>query len=35
VRFTQGLNDVAAEAFPHADSVKNRVLAISAGIHFK
>jgi hypothetical protein len=34
VRFTQGLNDVAAESFPHADSVKNRVLAISAGIHF-
>jgi hypothetical protein len=35
LRFTQGLNDVAAESFPHADSVKNRVLAISAGIRFK
>ena len=34
VRFTQGLNDVAAESFPHADAVKNRVLSISAGIHF-
>ena len=34
VRFTQGLNDVAAASFPHADSVRNRVFAISAGIRF-
>jgi hypothetical protein len=35
LRYTQGLNDVAAEVFPHADSVKNRNIAISAGIRFK
>ena len=35
LRFTQGLNDVAAESFPHSDSVKNRVFAIAAGIYFK
>jgi hypothetical protein len=35
LRYTQGLNDVAAEVFPHADSVKNRNIAIAAGIRFK
>ena len=35
LRFTQGLNDVAAELFPHTESVKNRNIAISAGIRFK
>ena len=34
-RYTQGLNDVATDAFAHADSVKNRVVAISAGIRLK
>jgi hypothetical protein len=35
LRYTQGLNDVAAEVFPHTDSVKNRNIAISAGFRFK
>jgi hypothetical protein len=35
LRYTLGLNDVAADTFPHADSVKNRNLAITAGIRFK
>ena len=34
-RYTQGLNDVAADAFPHGDSVKNRNLAFAAGMRFK
>jgi outer membrane protein with beta-barrel domain len=35
LRYTQGLNDVASDTFVHVDSVKNRVIAISAGIRFK
>jgi hypothetical protein len=35
LRYTQGLNDVAADVFPHTESVKNRNIAISAGIRFK
>ena len=35
LRYTQGLTDVAADAYPHADSVKNRNIAIAAGIRFK
>lgn len=35
LRYTQGLNDVASELFPHTDSVKNRNIAIAAGIRFK
>ena len=35
LRYTQGLNDVAAELFPHTESVKNRNIAIAAGIRFK
>ncbi len=35
LRYTQGLNDVATDTFVHVDSVKNRVIAISAGIRFK
>ena len=35
LRYTQGLSDVATDSFIHTDSVKNRVIAVSAGIHFK
>jgi hypothetical protein len=35
LRYTQGLNDVAADVFPHTESVKNRNIAIAAGIRFK
>jgi hypothetical protein len=35
LRYTQGLNDVATDSFPHVDSVKNRNIAIVAGIRFK
>jgi hypothetical protein len=35
LRYTQGLNDIAADAFPHTESVKNRNIAISVGIRFK
>jgi hypothetical protein len=35
LRYTQGLNDVATELFPHTDSVRNRNIAIAAGIRFK
>jgi hypothetical protein len=34
-RYTLGLTDVAAEAYPHASSIKNRSFAISGGIRFK
>jgi Outer membrane protein beta-barrel domain len=35
LRYTQGLNDVATELFPHVDSVKNRNIAIAFGMRFK
>src|SRR4051812_30071644 len=35
LRYTQGLTDVAADIFPHTDSVKNRTIAISVGVRFK
>jgi outer membrane protein with beta-barrel domain len=35
VRYTQGLTDVGTDVYPHADSVKNRVFAIQAGIRLK
>ncbi|MGH9140126.1 MAG: porin family protein [Vicinamibacterales bacterium] len=35
LRYTQGLNDIAADTFPHPDSVKNRNIAISVGYRFK
>jgi hypothetical protein len=35
LRYTQGLNDIAADTFPHTDSVKNRTIAISVGYRFK
>jgi hypothetical protein len=31
LRYTQGLTDVGTEVFPHADSVRNRVIAIIGG----
>jgi hypothetical protein len=34
-RYTQGLTDVGTDVFPHADSVKNRVFSILAGIRLK
>jgi len=35
LRYTQGLIDVATDTYPHTDSVKNRTIAIAAGIRFK
>jgi opacity protein-like surface antigen len=35
VRYTQGLTDVGTDVYPHADSVKNRVFTILAGIRLK
>jgi hypothetical protein len=35
LRYTQGLNDIAADIFPHTESVKNRNIAIAVGIRFK
>jgi hypothetical protein len=35
LRYTQGLNDIAASTFPHTESVKNRNVAIAVGIRFK
>jgi hypothetical protein len=35
LRYTQGLTDAATDTFPHTESVKNRTVAISAGIRFK
>ncbi len=35
LRYTHGLNDVASDTIPHTDPVKNRVVAITAGIRFK
>ena len=35
VRYTQGLTDVGTDVYPHADSVKNRVFTILAGIKLK
>jgi len=34
-RYTVGLTDVAADAFTHQDSIKNRSFLISGGIRFK
>jgi hypothetical protein len=34
-RYTQGLTDVGTDLYPHADSVKNRVFSILAGIRLK
>ncbi len=34
-RYTQGLTDVATDLYPHADSLKNRVFTILAGIRLK
>jgi hypothetical protein len=34
-RYTQGLTDVGTDVYPHADSVKNRVFSILAGIRLK
>ena len=34
-RYTQGLTDVGTDVYPHADSVKNRVFTILAGIRLK
>jgi hypothetical protein len=34
-RYTQGLTDVGTDVYPHADSVKNRVFTISAGMRLK
>src|SRR5882762_3490756 len=34
-RYTQGLTDVGTDVYPHADSVKNRVFTILAGIKLK
>jgi hypothetical protein len=34
-RYTQGLTDVGTDVYPHADSVKNRVFTIQAGIRLK
>jgi hypothetical protein len=34
-RYTQGLTDVGTDLYPHADSVKNRVFTIVAGIRLK
>lgn len=35
VRYTQGLNDVGSDVYAHADSLKNRVLAVSVGLQLK
>jgi len=35
LRYTQGLTDAATDAYAHTDSVKNRTIAIAAGIRFK
>ena len=35
LRYTLGLTDVATDTYPHTDSVKNRSIAIAAGIRFK
>lgn len=35
VRYTQGLSDIASDAYAHADSIRNRVLAISVGVQLK
>jgi Outer membrane protein beta-barrel domain len=34
-RYTQGLSDIATDAFPHAEALKNRVFAVLAGVRFK
>jgi len=34
-RYTFGLRDVAVDAYPHADSIRNRAFAILAGIRLK
>jgi hypothetical protein len=34
-RYTQGLTDVGTDAYPHPDSLKNRVFTILAGIRLK
>lgn len=35
VRYTQGLSDIGADAFPHADGISNRVFAILGGVRLK
>jgi hypothetical protein len=35
VRYTQGLNDVGTDVFPHSDSLRNRVFAVLAGYRIK
>lgn len=35
LRYTLGLSDVGADAYPHVDSLKNRVFAITGGIRLK
>jgi hypothetical protein len=35
LRYTQGLSDVAADEFPHPDSLRNRVFAFAAGVRFR
>lgn len=32
VRYTQGLNDIATDLYPHTDSLKNRVFTVSVGV---
>jgi hypothetical protein len=34
-RYTQGLRDAGADAFPHADSLRNRVFEILVGVRIK
>ena len=35
VRYTIGLSDIASKTYPHDDSLKNRVLAITIGMLFR
>jgi outer membrane protein with beta-barrel domain len=35
VRYTQGLSDVASDIYAHADSIRNRVFAVSFGVQLK
>ncbi|HZT78164.1 MAG TPA: porin family protein [Vicinamibacterales bacterium] len=35
IRYTQGLSDIATDLYAHADSLRNRVIAVSLGVQLK
>ncbi len=35
LRYTQGLNDIATDVYAHAESLRNRVIAVSFGVQLK